>query len=133
MYRTLPLEEPIEYRSLNGNLIVYNSLIIVDERWNGKPYRKVLLSRDGGCAPYMEIELTSPYVKAPKNYLALIPNNPSSDIIIPELERQKMIVKHPENKTIYQGSLHYPLYRITGNHERESTRITKKKTLDGIS
>lgn len=109
MLRYIKLDKPIKYKSLNGNKITYNSLLVEYES-NG--YIKVILSRNGGCAPFNEIELTCRKVNAPEGYVAFRPNLPSSTTVIPALESQGVIIPHPKKTMRQTGFVDYYLYRL---------------------
>ena len=109
MLRYIKLDKPIKYKSLNGNKITYNSLLVEYES-NG--YIKVTLSRNGGCAPCNEIELTCRQITAPEGYVAFRPNLPSSTTVIPALESQGVIIPHPKKTMRQKGIVDYYLYRL---------------------
>lgn len=126
MLRYIELEKTIKYRSLNGNRIKYNSLLI---EYEPSGYIKVTLTNNGGCAPYNEIELTSRNVTPPEGYVAIRPNMPSSDTVIPQLEKQGIIIPHPERKVTTSGFVNYYLYSLSFTSIKPSPNYQKEKML----
>lgn len=109
MFRYITLQKPIRYTKLNGQRIKYNSLQVYYEK-NG--YVKVLLSHTDGCAHYNEIELTDRKIKAPAGYVALRPNTPSAHTVIPQLEKQGVIIPHKKKTLRYTGFVDYLIYKL---------------------
>lgn len=126
MLRYIKLDQPIKYKSLNGNSILYNSILV---EYEPTGYIKVTLSNNGGCPPYNEIELTSRRITPPNGYVAIRPNLPSSEIVIPKLEQQGVIIPHPHKKLITSGFVKYYLYSLNFTSLRPNRKHKKEKML----
>lgn len=110
MYRCIKLNKPIQQRLLNGNTINYNSLIIT----NANGYTEVRVSRYGGIADYNEIILTSKDLdkRTPEGYIAVRPNMETVQKILPKLEDQGVLVRHPLKKFVRISFVEAPLYKV---------------------